>query len=237
MKILEIIPNVYQLGSATVNSFLINSSEGITLIDTGIQNNVAKIYKAIEDIGKTKTDIKQIIITHLHPDHCSAAAEIQNELGISVFAHPLDAELMHLGIGSRPYTITKGFKFWLMSKLFLKKGDLKINPIKNITELANNQLLPILSGIKIIHTPGHSAGHIVCLLEKESLLIAADVCANFGSLDYSIFYENPTTALQTLKSIAAIEFEIACFGHGNPIMKNASKQFKKRFSSITSVNN
>jgi len=227
----KIIDNVYQFELGMVNCFVIDDNGSITLIDTGFSGSEQKIFKGLAGIGRKSTDIKQIILTHLHPDHSGAAAAIQNTLHIPVYASYQDGELIKQGIGMRePMTRMPSFISWLVFNLVLKKAPKTIQPVNNIIDLSDSQILPILSGIKVICTPGHSAGHISLLLEKERVLIAADICMNTNGLDYSILYEDVSLAKQTLKSISKYNFDIACFGHGKPLMTNANEKMSKKFS-------
>jgi glyoxylase-like metal-dependent hydrolase (beta-lactamase superfamily II) len=227
----NIIKNIYQIDLGVVNCYLIDDSGALTLIDTGVDGAEKKIFKALAEIGKKPTDLKQIILTHLHPDHAGSAAVIQQMLNIPVYAHYTDAALIEKGIGMRePMTRTPGFISWLVYSLLLKKAPKTITPVSNIIKLNDEQVLPILAGAKVIHSPGHSAGHISLLIEKEELLIAGDICMNTNGLDYSILYEDVTLAKQTLKNISKYNFKIACLGHGKPVMSSASKKMTEKFS-------
>jgi glyoxylase-like metal-dependent hydrolase (beta-lactamase superfamily II) len=229
MAIKKIVENVYQVNLGMVNCFIIDD-EGLILVDTGLPESEKKIFHALSEIGKKPTDIKQIILTHLHPDHAGSAAGIQKLLQIPVFAHSADAGLIRKGVGGRESMVrTQGFFPWLIFNLFMRNAQSAIKPVDPITTLEDNQLLPILSGVRVIHSPGHSAGHISLLLEKEQVLIAGDICGNMGGLNYSILYEDPILAKQTLKEVAKYNFDIACFGHGNPLLGDANKKFAKKF--------
>ncbi|WP_259070579.1 MBL fold metallo-hydrolase [Mucilaginibacter sp. X4EP1] len=227
----KITDNVYQFDPGMVNCFVIDDSGSITLIDTGFTGSEEKIFKGLAGIGRKPTDIKQIILTHLHPDHSGAAAAIQNMLHIPVYASYKDGELIKQGIGMRESMIRMpGLISWLVFNLVLKKAPKVIQPVNDIIDLADGQILPILSGLKVIYTPGHSAGHISLLLEKQQVLIAADICMNTNGLDYSILYEDVPLAKQTLKNISKYNFDIGCFGHGKPLMTNANEKMSKKFS-------
>jgi len=212
-----------------VNCFIIDDDR-LTLVDTGFPGSEKKIFDALSEIGKKPADIKQIILTHLHPDHTGSAADIQKLLRIPIFAHSADAMLIRKGVGARePMTRTPGFFPWFIFNLFMRNAQSTIKPVDPITTLHDEQLLPILSGMTVIHTPGHSEGHISLLLEKEQVLIAGDICGNAGGLNYSILYEDPVLGKQTLKKVAKYNFNIACFGHGNPLIGRANKKFMEKF--------
>jgi glyoxylase-like metal-dependent hydrolase (beta-lactamase superfamily II) len=84
--------------------------------------------------------------------------------------------------------------------------------------------LPILGGVKILHTPGHTPGSICLYLQSQKLLIAGDLLANrFGlKLPSGSFTADITQEIQSVKRVAGIEFDIICFGHGSPIMHDAN---------------
>jgi glyoxylase-like metal-dependent hydrolase (beta-lactamase superfamily II) len=227
----NIINNIYQIDLGVVNCFLVDNDGALTLIDTGIEGAEKKIFKALAEIGRGPSDIKQVILTHLHPDHAGSAAAIQKLLNVPVYAHHADAVLIEQGIGMRePMTRMPGFISWMIYNLMLKKAPKTITPVSNIIDLSDGQLLPILTGVKIIHSPGHSAGHICLLFEQEQLLIAGDICMNTNGLEYSILYEDVALAKQTIKDVSKCNFNIACFGHGKPVIGNASKKMIEKFS-------
>jgi glyoxylase-like metal-dependent hydrolase (beta-lactamase superfamily II) len=83
--------------------------------------------------------------------------------------------------------------------------------------------LPILGGIKILHTPGHTPGSICLYLQSKDLLIAGDLLAHrFGlKLPSRMFTVDIAQEVQSVKRIASLEFDIICFGHGSPITYQA----------------
>mgnify|MGYP000049352272 CR=1 FL=1 len=61
-----VVPGVYQISLGFVNAFLLESDDGLILIDTGIPGSADKILGAISALGKQPADIHQILVTHLH---------------------------------------------------------------------------------------------------------------------------------------------------------------------------
>ena len=57
-------------------------------------------------------------------------------------------------------------------------------------------------------------------------MFAADACSNMMGLGWSLGYENFQEG-RSLKKLSAMDFQIACFGHGKPILKDASHRFKE----------
>ncbi len=61
------------------------------------------------------------------------------------------------------------------------------------------------------------------------MLFAADAASNMMGLGLSLGYESLQDGLDSLRKLAALDFDIACFGHGKPIMSGASAKFKAKW--------
>ncbi|MEX8548706.1 MAG: MBL fold metallo-hydrolase [Mucilaginibacter sp.] len=225
----QITQSLYQISLGTVNAFVIENN-GLTLIDTGLKGSTEKIFSAIKKAGKKPEDIKQIILTHCHPDHAGNAAELKKLFNVPVFAHETDAPLIEQGIGGRQMHLTPGVVHWLIYNLFIKKAGNTIAPVTVDEKLKDNDVLPIAGGIQVIHTPGHSAGHIALLLKDEGVLIAADICANAVGVDYSTLYEDINLGRKSILKAAGFSFDKAVFGHGNLLKDGANEKMKAKFN-------
>ncbi|RYD72419.1 MAG: MBL fold metallo-hydrolase, partial [Sphingobacteriales bacterium] len=187
----QITDQIYQINLGPVNVFVIEENDGLTLIDTGFKNSTDKIFKAIEKAGKDPKNIKQIILTHTHPDHAGSAAEIKRRLNIPILVHAEDAKLAENGVAGRlPHQPSPGFLNFILFNLFIKNSPNEIEAFTADQILNDNDVLPLLGGTQVIYTPGHSLGHICLLIKKENLLVAGDLCSNMMGIGYSTVYEN-----------------------------------------------
>jgi glyoxylase-like metal-dependent hydrolase (beta-lactamase superfamily II) len=229
----QISGNLYQINLGAVNAFVIEDGAYLILIDTGYKGSADKIFKAIEKAGKDPKNISQVILTHTHPDHAGSAAEIKSRLNIPVYAHEEDTKLVENGIAGRlPMVLSPGIINWLVFNIFIKRSPNKVETCNIDKTLKDNDLLPIDGGLRVIHTPGHSLGHIALHMEKYNLLIAGDICANMNGLDLSTVYEDREIGVKSILKAANFNFDKIVFGHGKPIMQNASKILKEKFSNI-----
>lgn len=227
----QITPNLYQTSLGPVNAFVIESNNGLTLVDTGFKNSMNKIFSAIEKAGRKPGNIKQIILTHSHPDHSGSVAAIKNQLNVPVYMHEYDALLLEQGIGGRlPHELSPGFLNNMLFQLFIKRSPNKTDAVAVDEKLNDGDVLPIAGGIKVIHTPGHSKGHVALLLENEGVLIAGDICANMMGLWYSTVYESREEGVKSILKAAAFDFDKAVFGHGKPLIGSANKKMIEQFS-------
>ena len=228
----KITERVYQITLGPVNAFVIDS-DGLTLVDTGYKGSMERIFKAIRKSGKNPADIRRIILTHLHPDHVGSAAEIKKQLNIPVLAHEVDADLIETGAGGRDSKISSpGVLNWLLFQIFIKRAPMTTEPVQVGQRLKSDEVLDIAGGIEIVHTPGHTQGHIALRLPEEQLLIAGDICANMFGLDWSVVYEDLELARQSIQKVAELEFDKAVFGHGIPLRTMAASKFRKFYQTL-----
>jgi glyoxylase-like metal-dependent hydrolase (beta-lactamase superfamily II) len=90
--------------------------------------------------------------------------------------------------------------------------------------------IPIPGGLRTIHIPGHCAGQIALLWPQHGgVLFAADACSNMMGLGWSLGYEDFKRGKRSLSKLADLDFRIACFGHGKPIMNDASLKFRQQW--------
>ncbi|KAF6561210.1 MBL fold metallo-hydrolase [Paenibacillus sp. EKM202P] len=103
--------------------------------------------------------LKAVILTHQDVDHIGCLPEILQECGnnIKVYAHELD----------KPY---------IQGEIPLLKDSHLENPPKGKVDdtLIDGQELPFYGRIRVIHTPGHTPGHISLYLKQSKILIAGD---------------------------------------------------------------
>src|SRR3984885_10360035 len=82
----KIIGNIYYVGTRTLSSFLIVTSQGNILIDSTYERNVPTIEKSVTDLGFKFSEIKILLGTHAHKDHQEGDARVQQMTGAQVMA-------------------------------------------------------------------------------------------------------------------------------------------------------
>jgi glyoxylase-like metal-dependent hydrolase (beta-lactamase superfamily II) len=224
----QIVEGLWQVNLGAVNAFLLDQGE-LTLIDTGLPKSEDKIVAAIESIGKKVTDLKHIIVTHCHPDHAGSVAALKRMSGARVYMHPTDAAMVRRGETARPMTVAPGLLRGLMYRLFIPKKPVPIETCAIDQEINDGTELPIAGGLKAIHIPGQCAGQVALLWPRRRLLFAADACANMPTFGYALCYESLEEGKKSLRKLAALDFDVAVFGHGGPIKSGASAKFKEKW--------
>jgi glyoxylase-like metal-dependent hydrolase (beta-lactamase superfamily II) len=225
----EIVPDLYAIRLGYVNAFLIRSRDGLILVDTGLPGSESKILAAVAGLGYGPADVRHIFVTHLHADHTGSLAALKRATGAPATMHPIDAALTRRGETVRPFVAGPGL---LNRLLFAATRFLRmpagVEPAEIEREVHDNAELP--GGLTAIHAPGHAAGQLCFFWPRHGgVLIAADACGNLPRLGYSVLYEDLAVAEQTLARLARLEFQVACFGHGNPLLPDAAGRFRQKW--------
>jgi len=94
----KIVGNIYYVGTNLISSFLIVTPAGDILLDTGHIQMLPQVTANIEKLGFRIKDVKLLLNSHAHFDHCGGFTAFKRKTGATVVASKLDGELM---IGGR----------------------------------------------------------------------------------------------------------------------------------------
>ncbi len=227
----QISRGLWELKMGMVNAYLLETMDGLVLVDAGWPNKTDAIFKAVRDSGHNPRNIRHLVLTHGHIDHAGSAAEVLQRTGARSYAHAADLDLMNEGRAEHPGTsVTPGIIPKIVYRLFIKPGGTTYKAFALDQTLQDGERLPMASDVEVIHSPGHCAGHIALLLRHEGVLIAGDICSNVMGLGYSVLNEDMVLARKSILRVAEYSFERAVFGHGKPLDKRANESLKERFS-------
>ena len=230
MAIKQVVPGLYQISLGIVNAYLFDDEGDLTLVDTGTAGSAEKILAAAGELGRRPQDIRRILVTHLHADHTGSLAELKARTGAQVYMHPADAELVRQGIASRPCVAAPG----LIKGIFVRasmREVARVEPVETDVAITDGQELPIAGGLRTIAAAGHTAGQVMFLWPRHGgVLIAGDTASHFfGRLDYPMLFEDMAQGLHDLQKLATLDFHVAVFSHGRPILEAASGQFRAKW--------
>lgn len=209
---------IRRLNNNFVNLYLIIDPDGLTLIDTGLGKSGPKlVLKAIAEMGMQPGDLKRILITHADPDHTGGLAELKAKTGAKVYASAIEAKAIEAGTSSREIkgnALTK-MLFDVMGKVIMPLSPAHVDEI-----IMHGQVLPVLGGLQVIATPGHTPGHLSFYAPAHHILIAGDsLNATSGALKFSPapVHWDYERGRESMKLEAALGATAVCCGHGNVI--------------------
>ena len=225
MGTLEIAPGVVGIGFGYVNAFLV-VGHGVTLIDAGLPKRTPKLRAAIAERrgGAALTDV---LVTHHHYDHIGSLDPIASE-GVTVWAHPLDAPVIR-GVRPPPAPASRGrldrVGVSIAGRLSPKDVRARVD-----REVSDGEQIPIGDGFIAHHTPGHTAGHLSFLYPSKKILFVGDAAANMlGRLapPFGLYSEDHEAVKRSIATLAGLDFDVACFGHGRVLIGGAAAKFRR----------
>jgi glyoxylase-like metal-dependent hydrolase (beta-lactamase superfamily II) len=117
----------------------------------------------------------------------------------------------------------------VLSNLFFHPDE-RLDPVAIDQPLTPGETLPIAGGFEVIHVPGHCAGQVALLWRPGRMLFAADVCTNIMGLRDPVGFENLEDGRVSQRKLASLSFDAAGFGHGKPIVRDASTRFRNKYT-------
>jgi metallo-beta-lactamase class B len=126
----HVIGNIYYVGTADYASFLITSDQGHILLNPDFEDSVDLIKASVEKQGFKFSDIKVILISHAHGDHCAGTAKAKETTGAQVMVMEQDADLLEHPSGGRG-----SFKQVHINRLLHDKDEVKVGSTTMVARL------------------------------------------------------------------------------------------------------
>ncbi len=209
----EVAPGVHLITGVppyAINCYAVEHPDGDVLVDAMTRLDARRILRAVA--GRK---LAAHVVTHAHPDHVGATHAVASRLGIPVWAHAddrADVEDTSLIAQRQPSAPINR----LFARVMLGPG----HPVSG--ELAEGDEV---AGFRVLHVPGHSAGHIALWRESDGVLILGDVLNNQHPLlgfprglrlPLGMFTPDPARNVQSAKRLGELPARVVLFGHGAP---------------------
>ena len=215
-----IAPGVYRVDAVglknAINVLLLENDDGWTLVDTGLASSAERIQGAISALGSDPEDLKRIFLTHQHDDHTGGLKDLLEWApGAEVGATAHEAEVVS---GRRGYDPSSNPVLRFVSRNAQPPGV----PVGKVLREGD-----LVSGFRLISTPGHSLGHASLLRDGDGLLLTADA---FGALlprrirvgVIKAFCTDPQLAKRSAEKLLAEDFATMVMSHG-PVLRSGAR--------------
>jgi glyoxylase-like metal-dependent hydrolase (beta-lactamase superfamily II) len=202
----RIADDVWQLSGHPLNAFNVYLV-GDVLIDAATRWATPRILRQLQ-----KRPPKLVALTHCHPDHQGAVHAVCSKYNVPLACHEGDVPAMEGREAMWPHNwiIRLGMRFW--------SG--RACPVARVLRDGDT-----VAGFRVVHTPGHTPGHVVYFRDADRVAIAGDVLANmnirtrkpgllFPPRAFCKDWEENRRAVLTLWQLQP---SVICFGHGAPL--------------------
>jgi glyoxylase-like metal-dependent hydrolase (beta-lactamase superfamily II) len=198
-----------------VNAVAFREADGsVTLVDPGLRLRLARrrLRAGLAAIGATPADVRRVVVTHAHVDHVGGLAALVEDGAAEVHAH--EREAVYLRDGRTP-RMSRG-----------RPGSFP--PVTVAEEFLDGSLLP--GGLRVVHTPGHTPGHVSLVHEPTGVLVTGDALFNVRGLRYCPGWmcTDPGLNRKSADILGDLEFEVAAFMHG-PEVRHGAREAVRAF--------
>ncbi|MCW5849901.1 MAG: MBL fold metallo-hydrolase [Anaerolineae bacterium] len=204
--------------------YLVEDPDGLTIIDTGLELAAARVLKQLEQAGRKPGDVKRILVTHGHPDHIGGLPELKARTGAQVVAHALDRAAIE---GRTPVPRVPADQLKGMARM-MRPGEttLKGTPVDHVVD--EGEVLPVLGGLHVLFTPGHSPGHVAYWQPDQKVVFCGDVIMRLPNLRPPIaaFTVDMAENQRSLKRLVDLAPRVVCFGHGQPLTDDTAERLR-----------
>jgi hydroxyacylglutathione hydrolase len=151
-------------------------------------------------------------LTHCHPDHQGVARVVCRQFKIPLACHEHDVPAMEGRTPMLPgnWLLRLGMRIWA-------------GPAAPVTRVLRDG--DELAGFRVVHTPGHTPGHVTFFRESDRVAVAGDVLANMNFLTGKpglrepppFFSDNAAQNTESVRKLVDLRPSVVCFGHGPPL--------------------
>lgn len=178
----------------SVSAYVLARGTEAAIVDTGNPGSADDIGATLATLGLSYGDVRHVLLTHYHNDHIGSTTEVLAQAAGAV-AHAGELDLDEIGAGSID--------------------------VDDIRALRGGEEV---FGLEVLHTPGHTEGHIAVIDHDAGLLVAGDALtadADGVAGPNPRFTTDLDTAHDSVRRLAELSFNTLLVGHGDPIESGA----------------
>lgn len=198
-------------------------AEGLTLVDAGTRGAAPRLVRSVRMAGLDPRAIRDVLLTHWHRDHAGGAqrlAESSAAPAVWIGGEDLPVLRGERSPGEAAQDCTP------MSSLLHRRVFHAPPAVAAARALDDGQVHEAAGGVRVVATPGHTAGHRSLHLPERGVLIAGDAVMNIGGLRPSpaVLSSARSHVRASVERLAALDFAILSPMHGPPIDRRARER-------------
>jgi glyoxylase-like metal-dependent hydrolase (beta-lactamase superfamily II) len=203
----------HTLFTGVANTYIVETPNGLVLIDAGMPHQAGGILKHIRALGHVPRDVRMILLTHGHIDHAGSALALKRLTGAPIALHAADMPL----VATPNLKIPPGRNATIdaFGRLIAKFGW--VVPLETFHPdiyLADGQsLLEYGIDARVIHTPGHTRGS-VSFQFADGAVFVGDAILNLIRVSFPLVWEDGSAAGESACKIRSLDPRRIYSGHG-----------------------
>ncbi|HEY1471476.1 MAG TPA: subclass B3 metallo-beta-lactamase [Candidatus Acidoferrum sp.] len=206
----KVAGNIYYVGSKDLASYLITTPQGLILINSNLESSAPQIQASIEKLGFHLSDVKVLLISHAHFDHCAGSAKLKELTGASYMVMDADVAVVESG-GTSDFQYGRSKNMWYPA--------VKVDRV-----LHDGDQVRLGDTVLVAHlTPGHTKGTTTWTMKVSEggkmleVVIVGSPNVNPGyKLVQNVAYPNIATDYErTFRVLNALPCDVFLGAHGS----------------------
>lgn len=224
-----VIDGIHRLGTKAHNFYVLTDGGKATVIDAGCTKELPTLVDGLGSIGLGLDDVEALVITHAHADHFGFAAEAAAK-GTAVKVHEDERTRANGTYDGRFAISTSELRFgrlatWRNFLPMMRLGITGLTHTDDVETVIDGEVLDLPGRPVVVHTPGHTEGHIAFHCSDLSTTFVGDALASmplFGGttgpqMIEDEFHLDPALARESLSRLADLGSGLVLPGHGEPL--------------------
>jgi glyoxylase-like metal-dependent hydrolase (beta-lactamase superfamily II) len=220
---MQLGPSLHRVGNDIVAVYLVDTPEGVTVIDAGLAGQWKEFVTELAAMGRSVDDVRGVVLTHGDGDHIGFAERLRRDHGVPVFVHEADAARARGEVSSKPewghlkLGATTRFLWYA-----LRKNGLRTTPVAEVVPVRDGDVLDLPGSPRIIGLPGHSPGSVAIHVPAADAVFVGDALTTRHVLTGALgpqpapFTDDPAGAIASLQRLAGLDATWVLPGHGTP---------------------
>jgi glyoxylase-like metal-dependent hydrolase (beta-lactamase superfamily II) len=224
VDLVDVASGITLLPLGVSNAYVVRDGDGCALVDTGPAGSGPAIRAALETLGIAREELRRIVLTHCHDDHAGSAADLAAWAGVPVIVGRGDAAYVRGDVPQPEPNVTPAER-----KLHAQvTAGLPAAPACPVAEeVDDGDMLDVAGAATVLTVPGHTPGSIALLLPNTGVLLTGDTVAESGGgVLLGPFNVDREEAWRSLRRLASLDVDVACFGHGQPVVGSAARALR-----------
>jgi glyoxylase-like metal-dependent hydrolase (beta-lactamase superfamily II) len=235
----NVADGIHRVEDAYTNWYIVEDAGALTIVDAGVPTSWGSFEAALGALGKRRSDVRALILTHAHFDHIGFAERARRELAIAVYVHENDVPLTRHPL---QYSHERPRSFYMATQVkampivasLVRNRAFWPPPIADVRRFSDGSL-DVPGSPRVLFTPGHTLGHCAFHFPDRDAVIAGDA---FVTLDPYTGKQGPKLVaraaladsernLASLDAIAQTGATTVLTGHGEPWRGGAAEGVRR----------
>jgi glyoxylase-like metal-dependent hydrolase (beta-lactamase superfamily II) len=228
MDVEQVTDWLWCLRTPVVQAYAVRHGDGFDLIDASTAGQDSAILDALASVAASAVGdvaIGDVLLTHGHDDHTGSAAALAERTGARILGPSADAPVIE-GVRAAPVPNLRDWEVPLYEQS--RQHVPPAPPVGIDVRVDDGETLDWEHPARIIAAPGHTPGSVAVFFEAAGVLVAGDAIASHDKGPMvGVFNADVPQAVATFRRLAALDVDVACFGHGAPVVGDAGARLRQ----------